>query len=436
MSRQSISLVSLLSLFIWTPLLADDWPQWRGPQRDGVWREQGIVDKFPAPRIPIKWRMSVGSGYSGPTVAAGRVYVTDRQVEPDQVERVLCFDANTGKSLWTFAYDCPYVGIGYPAGPRASVAIEENRAYALGTMGHLHCLNAATGEVIWRHDCNQEYKIKMPQWGISASPLLYNDLIVVQIGGKNACLVAFNKKDGTEAWRALQDRAQYTAPIIVRQANQDVLVCWTGDSVAGLHPLTGDLLWRVEWKPKEMPIGVATPVVHGDRLFMTSFYDGSQMLKLTQDKPGVETLWKRVGDSEMKTDALHSIISTPVFAGDYLYGVDSYGELRCLKADNGDRVWEDLTATPKARWSTIHFVQHEDRTWMFNERGELIIGELSPQGFKEISRAKLINPTVGQLDRRGGVCWSHPAFAGGHVFARNDEVLVCASLLTSDQPGK
>jgi outer membrane protein assembly factor BamB len=115
-------------------------------------------------------------------------------------------------------------------------------------------------------------------------------------------------------------------------------------------------------------------------------------------------------------------------AGDYVYGVDSYGELRCLDARTGDRVWEDLTATPKARWSNIHIVRNGPRYWMFNERGELLIGELSPKGFREISRAKLIEPTTEQLAQRGGVCWSHPAYAGRCVFARNDRELVCASL--------
>ena len=113
---------------------------------------------------------------------------------------------------------------------------------------------------------------------------------------------------------------------------------------------------------------------------------------------------------------------------DYIYGVDSYGELRCLKASNGDRVWEDQTATPRARWSTIHFVKNGDDIWMLNERGELIIGRLSPEGFKEIDRAKLIEPTTAQLRQRQGVCWSHPAFANRHVFARNDREMVCASL--------
>ena len=158
------------------------------------------------------------------------------------------------------------------------------------------------------------------------------------------------------------------------------------------------------------------------------------MLKLRQDELRVEKLWRRQGASERHTDALHAMISTPYMEGDYVYGVDSYGELRCLDARTGDRIWEDLTAVPKARWATIHMVRNGGRMWMFNERGELLIGTLSPQGFHEISRAKLIEPTTEQLDQRGGVCWSHPAYAYKHVFARNDRELVCASLAAPRSP--
>jgi hypothetical protein len=152
------------------------------------------------------------------------------------------------------------------------------------------------------------------------------------------------------------------------------------------------------------------------------------MLGVDPQRLAVAKTWQRQGASEQQTDGLHSIISTPLLIGDYVYGVDSYGELRCLKAATGERVWEDLTAVPRARWSTIHFVQNGERVWMFNERGELLITRLSPAGLEIISRAQLIEPTRDQLNQRGGVCWAHPAFAYKHVFARNDEALVCASL--------
>jgi outer membrane protein assembly factor BamB len=163
-------------------------------------------------------------------------------------------------------------------------------------------------------------------------------------------------------------------------------------------------------------------------LFVTNFYDGALMLDLSMREPAAKKMWQISGRSEKETEALHSIISTPLLRGDYIYGVDSYGELRCLNAKTGERIWEDQTATPRNRWSNIHFVEHDDQVWMFNEAGELIIAELSPQGFREIDRALLIEPTKEQLRRRNGVTWAHPAFADRHVFARNDKRLVCASL--------
>ena len=412
--------------------LADDWPQWRGPQRDGQWRETGIVERFQSEQLPLRWRVPVGSGYSGPTVSKGRVYVTDRLLDP-QRERVLCFDMDTGKELWKFTYDCPYKGIGYQAGPRASVSIENGRAYALGAMGHFHCLDAARGTVIWQKDLNAVFSIEMPIWGIAASPLIYEDRILLHVGGEKACVVALQKSSGETLWTALpDDRASYSAPIMIKQAGIDVALFWTGDSVSGLNPVNGQVFWRFPFAPSRMPIGVATPVVSNNDVFVTSFYDGSLMLRLQQDQPGATRLWQKKGPDERNTEALHSIISTPVFLGQHIYGVCSYGELRCLNAKTGERVWEDLTATPKARWSTIHFIRHAKQTWMFNERGELIIGELAPSGFREISRTRLLAPTLEQLRQRKGVCWSHPAFANRHVFARNDKEMVCASLAAAD----
>jgi outer membrane protein assembly factor BamB len=407
---------------------ADDWPQWRGPNRDGTWSETGLIEKFTGPKLDIRWRVPIASGYSGPTVADGRVYVTDRLRSPREVERVHCFDWQTGRCLWTFAYDCSYESVGYAAGPRASVSIADGRAYALGTMGHLHCLDAVTGKVLWKKVPGTDYKVRVPTWGIAAAPLVDNDLLIVQIGAEDACLVALDRRTGKEKWRALDDRASYSAPIIIRQAGQRVLLCWTGDNVVGLDPVSGRVSWKYPFPPARMVMNVPTPIVLGDRVFLSAFFDGSLMLKLRPNELSVEKLWRRHGTSERNTDALHATISTPYMQGDYVYGVDSYGELRCLDARTGDRIWEDRTAVPKARWATIHMVRNGQRTWLFNERGELLIGTLAPTGFHEISRTKLLEPTTGQLNQRGGVCWSHPAYAYRHVFARNDGELVCANL--------
>jgi len=422
-------------------IVADDWPQWRGPGRDGVWSETGIVDRFDGKQLKPLWRADIANGYSGPTVANGRVYVTDRLVNEsngdtpaEQYERVHCFDAATGKPLWTHQYECPYSEISYSDGPRASVTVDKGQAFALGAMGHLFALDAASGRVQWGKELGPLYKIRMPIWGIAASPLVFDDLVIVQIGGSDgACLVAFDRRSGEERWRALDDRASYAAPILIDQAGHKVLVCWTGDSVAGLDPATGKIHWRHPFKPSRMVLAISTPVAEKNRLFVTGFYDGSLMLQLNPDKLEVSELWRRKGRDERSTDALHSIIATPYLEGDYVYGVDSYGELRCLDAKSGDRIWEDKTATSPARWSNIHMVRNGQQMWMFNERGELLIARLSPKGFEEISRAQLIEPTRGQLNQRGGVCWAHPAFANRCVFVRNDKELICASLAAESE---
>ena len=407
--------------------LAADWPQWRGERRDGTWNETGLVKTFAAPVTKPLWSVPISAGYSQPTVAKGRVFLTDRLEQEDQ-ERVHCFDANTGDVLWQHVYDCDYKKIGYDAGPRAAVIVRDGLAYSLGTMGHLFCLDAASGAVIWSHDLYTTYDVQMPVWGLSASPLIEGDLIIVEAAGRRATLLAFDRKTGREVWTSLARKANYSSPIVIDQAGQRVLVLWVHGSVVGIDPGNGKMLWEVDYASTKMPLGVATPIWHGDYLFFTGFYDGSLLIKLNQDEPAASKVWRRKGSSERKTDALHSIISTPVILGDYIYGADSYGELRCLELMTGDRVWEDQTAVPNGRWATIHFVQNGATTWMLNEQGDLIIAELSKEGFKEISRTRVIETTGRQSPKLRDVCWAAPAYADRKLYVRNDEKLVCIDL--------
>lgn len=436
--RRFVASLGILGFSV-SHLLADDWPQWRGTNRDGRWDEDGIDREFKTGELKTIWRQPIGSGYSGPTVAGGRVFLMDRKEKPSQIERVLCFDENSGQPIWEKSYDAEYVKVGYVAGPRASVTIDGDHAYSLGTMGHLHCLTTARGEVVWSADLNVEYKIvesnRMPIWGISGSPLIFDDLVIIHLGGnEGACIVAFDKTTGKEKWRALGDRGQYSSPILHQAGENTVLICWTGDNIVGLNPADGEVYWKVAMKPRNMPIGIATPIIKENQLFVTSFYDGSMMIRMSDDGTSAEKVWAAVGVNERATKALHSIISTPVWIDDHIYGVDSYGEFRCIAASDGSRTWSSQEAVPKARWSTVHFVQNGDDVWMFNERGELIVGQLSPEGYKEISRAQVIKPTLPQLRRRGGVCWSHPAFANRKVFLRNDEEIICVNLAENASP--
>ncbi len=415
---------------------ADDWPEWRGQGRTGVWRETGIVESFPEGGLQVRWRTPIKGGYSGPAVAGGRVFVLD--FSPGDVnkgiERVLCLEEKTGKILWTRQWEVDYTGLmrTYAIGPRATPTVDGDRVYTLGAKGMLHCLNAKTGEIIWRRDFVREYATLVPVWGMAAAPIVDGERLIALVGGDpDAKVMAFDKRTGKELWRSLPSDGEpgYSQPILI-EAGVRQLIQWHPQAVSSLDPATGKLLWEKPFRI-HANLPVATPVLAGSRLLLSSFYNGSMMLDLDRQKSGAEVIWKGQSASEIKTDGLHSLISTPVIDGHYIYGICSYGQMRCLNAKTGERVWETLEVTrEQARWATGFIVRHENRYFINNDRGELIIGLFSPQGYKEISRTALIKPTARPGNRRevGAVNWSHPAYANRHIFARNDEEILCASL--------
>lgn len=402
-----------------------DWHQWMGPQRDGTWITDLDRDTLKPGDMKKIWETEIGSGYCGPTTYDGRVFVMDLLKKEQSVERILCLDAASGDIIWTHTYPVEY-NVGYPTGPRASVLIQDNRAYAFGTMGDLHCLDADTGEILWKVGGEEEYSVRTPIWGLAASPLIEDNLLIVQLGGTpDACIVAFDKKSGEERWRALSDKASYSPPIVIERNGRRILLCWTGDNLAALNPTTGDVYWKIPYTSKKSVINIANPVVDGQYIFLSSFYEGSMLVKMNSAGTSAQLLYWRKGESERNTDALHSIISTPFIKDGYVYGIDSYGEFRCLDLLTGDRVWTDSTLTPYGRWSNAHCIHQEDRIWAFNEKGELVLGEVSPEGFTDLGRVKLVDPVRISPNPRGGVNWAFPAFQGRRIFARSDAKLVC-----------
>jgi outer membrane protein assembly factor BamB len=399
-----------------------DWNQWRGPDRSATWYNGPTLDSLTSERIEKVWEAPIGSGYSGPTVAKGQVCVMDYK---NGNERILCLDVYTGKEVWTFSYPVSY-SVGYPTGPRASVLLNDGKAYSWGTMGNLHCLDASTGKVLWEVNSVEQYSSRMPVWGMASNLILVDDLLIVQLGGTGgACMVAFHKDTGNEAWRALDDEASYAAPVLILQAGQQVLVCWTGESITGLNPQNGAIFWSIPFEPREMIMNIADPVYAPPYLFLSAFFDGSYLFKLGQDTLSAELVYHRHGVSERMTEALHCCISTPIVRNGFVYGIDSYGETRCLDLQTGDRIWEDLSLVTGGRWANVHLVNQADKVWGFNETGELLLGKFSPEGYRNLGRVKVIEPVRISPNPRNGVNWAHPAFAADHIYVRSDSKLVC-----------
>lgn len=408
---------------------ADDWPQWGGPQRDLVWREKGIVRKLPAKGLlPRMWSTPIGEGYAGPAVAAGKVVVTDLVDRKGRsaTERVLCLDAATGKVLWIHAYAVSY-SISYPAGPRATPTVDGGRVYTLGAVGDLRCLDAADGTLIWKRNTVAEFGNNLPVWGMSAAPLVDGEQLIVLAGGlEKGAVVSFDKKSGKELWRAIDDPdVGYCPPVIFSFGDSRQLIVWHPLAVTALDPSTGKLLWEVPFKVR-MGLTISTPRKTGNRLFVTSFYDGSMMVDVAPDGKSASVAWLGRGESETKTDGLHAIMCTPVVTETHIYGVCSYGQLRCLDAKTGQRLWETRQPTGEGRWWNAFLVPHEDRYFLHNEQGDLILATLSAEGYQEIGRAKLVEPTRRVQNRM--TIWSHPAFAMKSVFARNDKEIVRVDL--------
>ena len=423
---------------------ADDWPEWRGIGRDGVWRESGILTTFPPDGLKVLWRTPVHTGFSGPAVANGRVFLTDF-VEDRQLsgmERAIALDELTGEILWTHEWPAAYAGIMWPVGPRATPTVDDDRVYILGVNGKLFCLDVETGAVVWQKDYVADFDADPYTWafdyGFNSAPLVDGDLLICMVGGRpEGKVIALNKRTGEEVWRALSSDTDLGSaqPLIVTVGGTRQLIVWYPGAVASLSPETGAVYWEHPYRVGG-GANAPTPVNAGPHLFFTNFYDGPLLLELGDSRPAATQVWKGTSNNELQTDGLHSTIGAPVIIGDYIYGLDSYGQFRCLRLSTGERIWETQELTKeRARWVSAHFVRHGDRLFVNNDRGELVIVRPSPSGYEEIDRTHLIAPTSRPGNRRElvHVNWSHPAYANKHIYVRNDEEIIAYSLAEDGQ---
>jgi outer membrane protein assembly factor BamB len=419
-----------LALLAGAFLQAEDWPEWRGAGRVGVWNESGIVDTFPEGGLKVAWRVPVHAGYSGPAVAGGRVFVTDARRTPGNpmIERVLALDEQSGRILWAKEWEVNYSGLEmtFALGPRATPTVDDTRVYVVGAMGDLFALDVADGRVLWHKDFVEDFSATIPSWGMTAAPLVDGNRLITLVGGEpGAKVVTFDKLTGDEIWRALSSDWEpgYNQPIIIDAGGARQLLIWHPLALTSLDPASGKTHWEF---PFQIDLGMTVPtlVQRGRYLLATTFYNGARMLTLDQLKPGATLLWR--GDSF----APHSIISTPVIQGDYIYGM-SQGQLQCWELETGRQVWRTRELIPgrTTPFATAFFVRNGDRYFINTERGDLVIARLSPEGYQEISRAKLIEPTHPYArEPQGAVHWSHPAYANKHIVIRNDREIVRASL--------
>jgi outer membrane protein assembly factor BamB len=437
---------TLAVLFLASTVLADDWPQWMGPNRDDHWAETGILKKFPAGGPKKLWAHPIGEGYAGPAVAHGKVYVADYQASdgtrgnnPQALtsrkgkERVLCLDAVAGNELWKFEYDCPYQ-VSYGSGPRCTPTVADGKVYALGAMGNLHALDADKGTVIWSKDFKTDYHAKTPMWGFAGHPLVYKNMLICLVGG-DSLLVAFDKDTGKEVWKALTTPGEgpgYCSPKLIEAGGTKQLLIWDPEKLVSLNPDDGKRYWDVPLKPA-FGMSITAPVQGGDRLYAGGIGWAGVTLKLDKDKPAVTEVWR---GQTGKANGLYPVNSPPVIEDGVLYGTDQPGPLRAVELDSGKRLWattlpvigkeEDPEDRNAHGSGTAFLVKNGDRDFIFGESGHLAIAKLSPKGYEEIDRAKLLEPTNEAFKR--SVVWSHPAFADRCVFARNDKEIVCYSL--------
>lgn len=412
---------------------AEDWAQWRGHDRMGVWEEAGIINEFPEGGLEFVWRVAVGEGYAGPAVADGRVFLPDFIRSDNRrlgQERVVAYDEQTGRVLWTHAWDVDNKGLSspYANGPRATPTVDGKRVYVLGAKGRLFCLNVADGSVIWSRDYLKDYAAVLPTWGMTSAPLVDGERLICLVGGKpDAMVVAFDKKSGAEIWRSLPTKNDpgYSPPIIVEAGGARQLIVWHPKLLASLSPETGEVYWTQRCDV-EMGQSIVNPIFDGNQVLVSSDKAGSIMMQLDTDTPTARVLWQR-GPKE----GLSTFMSTPVIDGDYIYGNNGSGALVCVARATGKKVWQTFEATEEVHIATAFLVKNGDRYFISNDRGDLIIARLTPEGYKEIDRTHLIEPTNTQgYSKRaaGAVVWSQPAYANGHILARNDKELVRASL--------
>lgn len=428
-----VSACSLAAL-LGASVLGEDWPHWMGPTRDNSWKVDGAPTSFPASGLQPRWTASVAGGYSGPAVVGNRVYITDLVTTADAkvdnfgrrsfdgTERVLCMDDSNGKVVWKHEYPVTY-SISYPAGPRCTPIIDDGKLYTLGAEGDLYCFDAAKGTVDWSKNLKKAYSTNSALWGYAAHPLIDGNKLITIAGGDGSHTVCLDKKTGNEIWKTgTAKEVGYVPPSIIEAGGKRQLIVPSGMAVNSVDPETGKPYWSLPYEASNGSI-IMTPIQQDSFLFIGGYSKKNMLIQLDKTAPKAKVLWQ-----DLAKKAISPVNVQPIRVGNIIYGFDETGELIAFEIESGKRLWETskpISSRPVGS-GTAFIVRSGELFYLFNESGELIIAKLSPSGYEELARTKLIEPTNNAFGR--DVVWCAPAFANGSIYVRNDEKLISVKL--------
>ena len=374
---------------------AADWPNWRGPNYNGISNEKNWDPLKIKEGVKPLWKASVGIGFSTISVSDGRAYTmgntgTKDKDESEHSDIVFCLDAETGKEIWSYPYPQPLDPKSYEGGSLASPTVISGKVFTVSKNGLAFCFNAKTGEVIWQKDLSKELGIKRTTWGHSGSPVVIDNMVIYNAGSMG---VALNKEDGSLIWQGGKEPGGYATAVPFMSGNRKCIAMFSFSEVIGLDAATGKELWRYPWKTK-YDVNAADPIIVGNKIFISSGYSvGCAVIEIENDK-AVE-LWS--------SDNMHNKMNGCVLWKDYIYGVEDSGELRCLDFKTGRILWA------QKGFGNGSLMIADSKLIVLGEKGNLVIANATVDGYKVISEAKILSPR----------CWSVPVLANGRIYARN-----------------